>query len=368
MTSQDVEAVVSGFAVDGKFENAVPFGSGHINDTFRVTMTDGAGETKYYTLQRINHNVFRHPDWVMDNISRVLDYLKDKREACGNMQVLELIRTREGKNCLQTMMGTWWRMYHFVDGVCSYDSAHDPEIVYEAARGFAKFQDLLADLPLPRLHETIPNFHHTPMRYAMFEEAVYEDVANRVADVQPEIEFVRNRKHIYGRLLSRYLRGEIPERITHNDTKLNNALFNPDTKECTVIVDLDTIMPGVALYDFGDMIRVAANTADESEPDTEKVDFNMEMFDAAVRGYLERADFLVPAEIEELAFSARLITMTIGIRFLTDYVQGDVYFKIHYPHQNLDRARVQFKLVERMEARMDEMAGIVKKYAEKYRR
>ncbi len=367
MTMQDVKEVIAGFKTSGTYVSAAPYGSGHINDTFRVTLREADGSTRDYTLQRINHNVFRRPDWVMDNISRVLDHLQTKTERRGNMQVLELIPTREGHCCLHTMMGTWWRMYHFIGGVCSYDNAHDPEIVYEAARGFAKFQDLLADLPLPRLHETIPNFHHTPMRYAMFEEAVYDDVANRVASVEAEIGFVRDRKHIYGRLLSRYLRGEIPERITHNDTKLNNALFDENTKECTVVVDLDTIMPGLALYDFGDMIRIAANTADESEPDTEKVQFNMDMFEAAVRGYTERADFLVPAEIEELAFSCRLITMTIGMRFLTDYVQGDTYFKIHYPHQNLDRARVQFKLVERMEEKAGEMEAIVRKHTARAR-
>lgn len=363
MNKNDIKEVLNGFQITAQDARITPFGSGHINDTFKVTTYEADGSSQAYTLQRINHCVFPHPDWVMENISRVLDHISQKPEALGNMKMLKLIQSKEGLNYVLTPVGTWWRMYHFIDGVETYDIAEDPQIVYEAAKGFAKFQSLIAELPLPRLHETISNFHHTPMRYSVLEEAIYEDLAGRVSSIHSEIKFVRKRRHLCSRLLSRHLKGEIPERITHNDTKLNNALFDCTTKECTLICDFDTIMPGLALYDFGDLIRTSANTADESEPDVSKVQFNIVMFEAAVRGYLERADFLVPAEIEELTFSAWLITFMVGLRFLTDYIQGDTYFKIHYPHQNLDRARVQFTLCARMEDVREEMQAIVQRIA-----
>ncbi len=367
MDNQDVLNVLAAFGFACDAVEAKPFGSGHINDTFKVSEMC-CGSKKLYTLQRINHHVFPHPDWVMENISRVLTHLNTKTDQLGDMKCLKLVPAADGKMYAHMADGTWWRMYEFIEGVESYDIATDPEIVCEAAKGFAKFQSLLADLPLPRLHETISNFHHTPMRYSVFEEMVYADLVDRVALIHPEIKYVRRRRHLCSRLLSRHLRNEIPERITHNDTKLNNALFDCKTKECTVICDLDTIMPGLALYDFGDLVRTSANTADESEPDINKVHFNMVNFEAAVKGYLERADFLVPAEIEELAFSAWLITFMVGIRFLTDYVQGDTYFKIHYPHQNLDRARVQFTLCQCMERNRDEMNAIVMKWAKAFNR
>ena len=363
MDLNTIEEIISSFAVEGKIVQAVPFGSGHINDTFRVTTEEANGTQHCYTLQRINHAVFRKPQQVMDNIERTLTHLSEKAAQSPGTRVLSLIKTKENRNCIRTFAGKWWRVYDFIDNVESYDNVRDADVVYEAARGFAHFQNMMADLPLPRLHETIPYFHHTPMRYATLEEAAFLDIRGRAMEVLTEIEFVRKRRHLVAHLLNRYLRGQIPERITHNDTKINNALFDPQSKQCVAVVDLDTVMPGLALYDFGDLCRTTCNTADESEPDTDLVQFDIKMFEAAVSGYLDTAHFLVNAEVQELAFSAWLLPFMVGIRFLTDYLQGDVYFKTHYPKQNIDRCRTQFKLVERMEGLREEMQAIVQRCA-----
>ncbi len=363
MNQHAVEEILSYFSLKGKPVQAEPFGSGHINDTFRVTTEEADGTQHKYTLQRINHAVFRKPQQVMDNIERTLAHLNAKAKDFPEVKTLSLVYTKEKRNCVRTFDGKWWRMYDFIDDVESYDNVRDPDVVYEAARGFAQFQNMMTDLPLPRLHETIPYFHHTPMRYCTLEEAVHLDIRNRVNEVAQEIEFVRQRKHFVAHLLNRYLRGQIPERITHNDTKINNALFDPVTKKCVAVVDLDTVMPGLALYDFGDMCRTTCTTADESEPDTDRVQFDIKMFEAAVSGYMDTAHFLTPAEVQELVFSAWILPFMIGIRFLTDYLQGDTYFKTHYPKQNVDRCRTQFKLVERMEAVREEMQAIVQRCA-----
>ncbi len=363
MNPNAIEEILSNFSIKGQLTEAKPFGSGHINDTFRIRTEEADGAQHLYTLQRINHAVFRKPQQVMDNIERTLVHLNTKMEAFPGVRALSLVRTKEKRNCVRTFDGKWWRMYDFIDGVMSYDNVKDPDVVYEAARGFAQFQNMMADLPLPRLHETIPYFHHTPMRYATLEEAVYLDIRGRVQEVAAEIEFVRERRHLVAHLLNRYLRGQIPERITHNDTKINNALFDPTTKRCVAVVDLDTVMPGLALYDFGDMCRTTCSTADESEPDADLMQFDIKMFEAAVAGYLDTAHFLLPAEVQELVFSAWLLPFMIGIRFLTDYLQGDTYFKTHYPKQNVDRCRTQFKLVERIETLREEMQAIVQRSA-----
>ncbi len=363
MNQNAVEEILSYFALKGQLVKAEPFGSGHINDTFRVITEEGDGTQHKYTLQRINHAVFRKPQQVMDNIERTLAHLNAKAADFPEVKTLSLVYTKEKRNCIRTFDGKWWRMYDFIDDVESYDNVRDPDVVYEAARGFAQFQNMMADLPLPRLHETIPYFHHTPMRYCTFEEAAHLDIRNRANDVAQEIEFVRKRKHLVAHLLNRYLKGQLPERITHNDTKINNALFDPVTKKCVAVVDLDTVMPGLALYDFGDMCRTTCNTADESEPDTDSVQFDIKMFEAAVTGYMDTAHFLTPEEVQELVFSAWILPFMIGIRFLTDYLQGDTYFKTHYPKQNVDRCRTQFKLVERMEEVREEMQAIVQRCA-----
>ncbi len=363
MDNNAIEEILAHFAIQGSTAEVKPFGSGHINDTFRIRTEEADGTPHLYTLQRINHAVFRKPQQVMDNIERTLAHLTAKLPQFPGTKALSLVYTKEKRNCVRTFDGKWWRMYDFIDEVESYDNVRDPDVVYEAARGFAHFQNMMADLPLPRLHETIPYFHHTPMRYATLEEAAYADIRGRAMEVAAELNFVRQRRHLVAHLLNRYLRGQIPERITHNDTKINNALFDPTTKRSVAVVDLDTVMPGLALYDFGDLCRTTCCTADESEPDTDLVQFDIKMFEAAVSGYLDTAHFLVPAEVQELVFSAWLLPFMIGIRFLTDYLQGDTYFKTHYPKQNVDRCRTQFRLVSRIESLREEMQAIVQRCA-----
>lgn len=362
MQQNAIEDILNYFALEGSLKSATPYGNGHINDTYKVVTETADGE-RNYILQRINHAVFRKPRLVMENIERCLAHVSAKLDQFPGVRTMNVVQTKEGRNCVRTFDGKWWRVYDFLDGLDSYDEVSDPDIVFEAARGFAQFQNMVADLPLPRLHETIPYFHHTPMRYATLEEAIYMDVRTRVHEVGAEIDFVRSRKHLVAHLLNRFLNGQIPERITHNDTKINNALFDPKTKQCVAVVDLDTVMPGLALYDFGDMCRTTCNPAPEDEQDLMKVKFDLRMFEAAVTGYLDTAHFLVPAEIEELPFSAWLLPFMVGIRFLTDYIQGDVYFKTHYPKQNLDRCRTQFRMVELIEGFKEEMQAIVQRSA-----
>lgn len=355
--------VVKRFRAWGDFVEAIPYGSGHINDTFKVTF-NMAGASVHYLLQRINHHIFRDPRAVMENIVRVTDHVRAKLSAAGVEDVtrhsLCVVLTRgDARPCFQDADGNWWRMYLFVEGARTYDTIEHQSQAFEAARAYARFQNLLADLPAPRLHETIPNFHNTPVRLGALQEAIAADICNRAADVRAEIAFVERRATLCGRLLERHAKGEIPERITHNDTKLNNVMLDDVTGEGVCVIDLDTVMPGLALYDFGDMVRSATAAAPEDERDLGKVRMRIEMFESIARGYLAEADFLNPAEREELVFSGRLITLMIGMRFLTDYLQGDTYFKTRRAGQNLDRCRSQFKMVESMEAQAEAMEKIV---------
>jgi len=362
----DFKSIVSHFRAWGDLIDVRPHGNGHINDTFKMTLSM-AGASVHYLLQRINHQIFRDPPALMDNILRVTNHLRLKLTQSGYVDVtrhsLCVVITRDGKTCYHDFDGNWWRMYLFVEGAVTYDKVESVRQAYEAARAYARFQLCLADLPAPRLHETIPDFHHTPKRLLALQEAVQRDPCNRAAEVSAEVAFVERRVAMCGRLLERYARGEIPERITHNDTKFNNVMLDEKTWEGICVVDLDTVMPGLVLYDFGDMVRSATASAAEDEQDVRKVRMRLEVFEALASGYLSEASaFLNPAECEELVFSARLITMEIGMRFLTDYIQGDIYFKTKRPRHNLDRCRGQFKMVESMESQEDAMERIVTEY------
>jgi len=354
--------VVKRFRAWGDFVGAVPYGSGHINDTYKVTF-NMAGTQVHYLLQRINHNIFKDPRAVMDNIVRVTNHVRARLTAENVADVtrhsLCVVFTRDAQPCYQDADGNWWRMYLFVEGAQTYDTIQNERQAFEAARAYARFQNLLADLPAPRLHETIPHFHNTPVRLKALQAAVTADVCNRAVDVRPEIAFVEKRASMCGHLLDRHAKGEIPERITHNDTKLNNVMLDDATGAGVCVIDLDTVMPGLALYDFGDMVRSATAAAPEDERDLSKVRMRIEMFEPIARGYLSEARFLNPAEREELVFSGRLITLMIGMRFLTDYLQGDVYFKTKRPGHNLDRCRGQFRMVESMEQQADSMERLV---------
>jgi hypothetical protein len=358
----DFAALVDQFAIRGDFAGAARHGSGHIHDTYKVTC-QLAGQPVHYILQRINHTIFKDPAVLMENIQRVTTHLHAKLRAAGGTDLarraLTIIPTRVGGLVLRDDAGQWWRMYVFIERARTFDQVETEQQVYEAARAFAQFQGLLADLPAPRLHDTIPNFHNAVMRLAALRAAVEQDPQGRAAGAQAEIAFVEQRAALCARLLDRQQRGELPERITHNDTKFNNIMLDEQTNAAVCVIDLDIVMPGLALYDFGDMVRTATAAALEDERDLTKVFARPEMFAALARGYLSEARFLTAAEREELVFSGRLITLVIGIRFLTDHLLGDAYFKIHRPNHNLDRCRTQFKMVASLEAQADTMEKIV---------
>ena len=362
-TPEELKGIASAFQVYGDFVGGCPYGSGHINDTYQITYSVG-GAKMHYLLQRINHHVFTQPQNVQQNILRVTRHIAAKLRAQGvediSRRTLTLILTREGEPVHHDDAGNWWRMYVFVEGAKTYDqiqSAHQAELVGEA---FADFQNMVSDLTDPRLHETIPHFHDTVRRFETLQQAIQKDAFNRAKDVREEIAFVEARSDTFGRLLERCAKGEIPERVTHNDTKLNNVMIDDATGRGICVIDLDTVMPGLALYDFGDMCRTSTANAAEDERDLSKVYSRMDMFEALAKGYCRGAKFLTAGEKEELAFSARLITMTIGIRFLTDYLQGDVYFNVKRPGHNVDRCRTQLKMVRSMEEQAEQMEAIVK--------
>ena len=353
--------ILPSFCLSGEPRHAEPWGSGHIHDTWRVTTT-----ARRYLVQRVNHEVFEDPAAVTDSIRRVTEHVRAKLEAAGtddvDRRVLTLIPTREGTLCHRDDEGRWWRAFLFVDGARSHDVATSPEMAYQAALAFGRFQRALDDLPLPRLPETLPGFHDIRRRYAAFRTAVESDAADRVAESAPEIEAFLARELQAGTLLDAHAAGDVPERITHNDTKINNVLLDDATGEGLCVIDLDTVMPGLGLYDFGDMVRTSTSTAAEDEIDLDRIHARPDLFEGLARGYLEAmGDRLTPTERKLLPFSGRLITLTIGLRFLTDHLAGDVYFKIHRPNHNLDRCRAQLALLRSLEAQGDEFQVIVQR-------
>lgn len=362
-----LKAVSEQFDISGTFVDAVPYGSGHINDTYK-TQWRVDGRTELYILQRINNQIFKTPHNLMDNILRVTGHLQQKlaaRKGCDpSRATLSVIPTRDGRPMYEDAAGNFWRTYVFIVDAQTYDVCASPEQAYQVANAFGRFQAALADLPGGRLHETIPYFHHTPRRFEALEAAIQKDVRNRAASVRGDIEFCLAHKPL-GNVIVRLLENQtIPERITHNDSKINNVMIDDRTGRGVCVIDLDTVMSGCALYDFGDMVRTVARRSDEDERDTSKVLLDIGFFECLVRGYLEGVrSFLTRAETDLMVVSGMLITLTIGIRFLTDYLMGDVYFKFHRPDHNLDRARVQFKMLANMEQQEDAMQAIVRKYA-----
>ena len=316
------------------------YGSGHINDTFKVETASGVR----YILQRVNTDIFP-PEMLKENVIRVTEHLKAK-----GIKSLEVVGYENP-----------WRLYAFLEGYQSVDLVTNPAEAELAAGAFAKFQNDLADLPAPRLGDIIPKFHDTVNRLKLLDEAAAADVKGRKSSVAAELAFIDARREEAAKIVTMMANGEIPERITHNDTKINNVMLAADGTN--VVIDLDTTMPGSALYDFGDMVRTSTAAAAEDEKDLSKVYSKKEYFEALVKGYLAQAKFLTEAEKANLAFSGRLITLTIGIRFLTDYLAGDTYFRTAYPEHNLVRCRTQLKMVESMEAQAEEYEAIVRKYA-----
>ena len=365
MNSAD-RAIADAFDLKGEFVSATPYGSGHINDTKLVVANDG-GEEHMYVLQRINHNVFKDPVSLMNNYVAVTSYLKDMIIKAGGdpeRETLNVILAKDGKSYYRTAEGNYWRMLSFVSGGISYDKVEKPEQFYDSAVAFGNFQYMLRDFPADTLVETIPNFHNTPDRLFKFEDAVKADVCGRAKEVAEEIGFVRARADFAATLERAHAEGRLPLRVTHNDTKLNNILFDKNTGNALCVVDLDTIMPGYSVNDFGDSIRFGATTALEDEADLTKVNFDISLYEIYVKGFIEGAKGgLTECELEMLPIGAMMMTFECGTRFLTDYLSGDTYFKTSRPGHNLDRARNQFKLVSDMEKQLDEMRAIVKKYS-----
>jgi Ser/Thr protein kinase RdoA (MazF antagonist) len=362
----DVQAVMARFAVAGTFADAQPYGSGHINDTYLVRLQEGHSHTPWI-LQHINRNIFRDVPGLMGNVLRVTEHLRRRLQShpgsAPHREALTIVPTHDGAAYHQDAEGEFWRVYAFITGARTYDEVQSRDMAREAAKAFGTFQKLLMDLPAPALQETIPFFHHTPNRFAKLEAAIAADPVGRAATCRAEIDFALARQALTGLLVDQLAAGVLPQRVTHNDTKINNVMIDDRDGRGICVIDLDTVMPGTVLYDFGDEVRTTTGTAAEDERDLKKVRFQVDMFEALVQGYMEAArEFLVPAEIDQLAFCGRLITFEIGIRFLTDYLEGDVYFKTHRPGHNLDRLRTQFEMVRQMEQRAEEMERIVSRY------
>jgi len=356
---KEVSAV---FQCPGTYLGEAPYGSGHINDTFRVVYEQNGREV-HYIHQRINKNIFKNVPGLMDNIGRVTRHQRKKFIEAGagelDRRVLTLVPTKSGQDFFVDANGDYWRAYVFIEGALGIDVVSNTMQAFEAAKAFGEFQCQLADMP-ERLHETILNFHHTRSRFDVLKAAIDADIHGRAADVKAEIEFAMQREEMVDVVIDLMASGEIPERVTHNDTKLNNVLIDTATGKGMCVIDLDTVMPGSVLYDFGDMIRTTTTRAPEDEKDLSKVKMDIEYFEALTKGYLETASgFLTPKERELLPFSGRLITFETGLRFLTDYLQGDVYFKTHREKQNIDRCRKQFKMVQSMEQQMDAMQRVI---------
>lgn len=362
---ETLEKIVASLDIPGTVEELAPFGNGHINHTICLSMKQQDGSLRRYTLQQINTTVFQKPEQLMENISSVCAYLKKKVAEQGgdpSRETLTLVPFRTGSWLYQDEKGNCWRCYEYVENSISYEIADTPQLMEAAGAAFGQLQMRLDGYPAETLWETIPHFHDTPCRFATFEQAVREDVCGRADSVREEIDFWMQRKEDCCRVQRMLEEGKLPLRVTHNDTKLNNILFDKDTGKPLCVVDLDTIMPGLSLYDFGDSLRSGASTAEEDERDLSKVSFDLELFEAYTRGYLSQTrEVLTPEEVSLLAFSAKLMTMECGIRFLTDYLQGDVYFKIHRPGHNLDRSRTQMCLVADMEKKLPQMEAIVEK-------
>lgn len=335
---------------------------GHINSTYFVTCENG----EKYVLQNINTGIFKNPDGLMDNVVGVTEHIRKKlAEEGGDTErgTLNFCRAHNGKYFVFDDDGRCWRMYRFIDRVLNLQTAGSGEIFARVGRAFGHFQMQLADYDASVLCETIPNFHNTVSRYLDFEKAVSDDAAGRAGNVEKEIAFVREHKGLCSYIIDRISSGVLPLRVTHNDTKLNNILIDEESGQPLCVIDLDTIMPGSVLYDFGDAIRFGASSAAEDETDLEKVYMRTEMFDAFASGFIAGLDgSLSEEEILDLPMGAVIITLETGIRFLTDYLNGDTYFRTGYPEHNLDRARNQFKLVSYMEENLSVMNGIVRKY------
>ena len=353
------------FYIDGDLTDVKPLLRGHINDTYILTFEKDKQIIRFI-LQRINHTVFKDPPSVMENIVRITEHIHSRMQnidADLASRQLTVISSVDNRDFHEDTDGNFWRIYNFIEDAVSYDNIESGELAYEVARMFGWFQNMLVNLPGPVLHESIPDFHNTPKRFRTFQNVLKEDLCNRAANVKPEIKFVFDNVSICDVLLNLAGEGKIPVRITHNDTKVNNVMLDKNTNKGVCVIDLDTVMPGLSIYDFGDMIRTGATFADEDERDLSKVVLDLSMFEMFVRGFAEQGShFLNSTEKEHLVFAAKLITFEQLIRFLADYLAGDIYYKVHREDHNLDRTRTQMKLVRSIIQQEENMNKIVEKF------
>ncbi len=369
MIYNEIKHILKQFAYEGKYISAEELTSGNINSTYVLTYEKEDGGTKRYVLQRINTVAFKNPHELMNNIQLVVNHITAaiaRSKGDCDRRTLEFIPNRQGGYIFCDEKNQHWRSYVFIDGARAYDSIEKPEHFYEAGRGFGEFQKLLFDFPSEKLTATIPDFHNTTKRFYAFVAAVAEDRAGRVASLEREIDFFFDRRKLMNKIIALTEAGVLPERVTHNDTKLNNVLIDTETGKALCVIDLDTVMPGSILYDYGDAIRYGASTAAEDEPDTSKIGVDMELFRLFTDGFVsEIAHTITEDEIKNLPLGVLVITCELAMRFLTDYINGDEYFKVKYPEHNLVRAHAQMKLLEEFEAKYDEMqtcvCGLIKK-------
>jgi len=361
LTPDQISDLVSKFRIDAEIVSIQSFGSGHINDTYRVINCDPGGRD--YLLQRINHYVFKNVPQLMSNIVHVTGHLRKKLSglpiAVIEKSVLTVIDTKDGKPFYKDTDGNYWRMFYFLKNTKSYDLVTTEKQAFEGGKAFGAFQAMLADLEVSEVKDTIPNFHNIEYRLANLEKAVEVDKGGRVNEVRPEIEFIRQRAYAMSDILRSGRAGDLPLRIVHNDTKFNNVLLDSDDKaQC--VIDLDTVMPGYVAYDFGDSIRTIINTAAEDEPNPDAIALNIPLFEAYTRGYLQEAKaFLTETEVDSLIKGVLLLPYIQAVRFLTDYLEGDIYFKIHSPVHNLQRTKAQLALVKKLEQNLELLEKII---------
>ena len=362
-----IYSIINNFNIEGELVSAVPYGSGHINST-RYVIVNQNGKNKEYILQKINKNVFKDPAKLMENYTSVTEFLRKNIIANGgdpDRETINVVKTRAGENFYLDGEGEYWRLILFVTDSLSFDKVERPEQFYDSAVAFGNFQYLLREYPAKTLTETIVNFHNTPVRFANLMAAVDADKCGRLSEVTSEVEFCKEREEFAATLERAREAGNLPLRVTHNDTKLNNILFDKASGKPICVIDLDTIMPGYSVNDFGDSIRFGATTALEDEADLTKVNFDISLYELYVKGFIKGAKGgLTQCELDLLPIGAIMMTFECGMRFLTDYLEGDTYFRTSRPGHNLDRARNQFKLVSDMEKKLPEMREIVKKYSQ----
>ncbi len=356
-----MEKAAYAFKLDGTPVKCTVFGHGHINHTLKI-ITDTGAE---YILQKINKYVFKDPAGVMRNVGSITDFIRERAD--DTRLCLHFLTTKDGQFHYQDDQGEFWRMYDFIGGFC-LDTPESDQDFYQSALAFGRFQQMLSEFKADTLEETIPEFHNTIDRYRLFKQSVAEDRVGRLAGVQDDVDFVLAREEKGSILQNMRVSGELPLRVTHNDTKLNNVLLDRKTRKSLCVLDLDTVMPGLSAYDFGDSIRFGAATAAEDEKDLSKMHLDLHMFEVFTRGFLEAATSLTDREVEVLPMGAYTMTLEVGLRFLKDYLDGDLYFKTAYPEHNLVRARTQLKLVADMEDKMGQMNEIVARVAAEVRK